>query len=325
MKRVISILYSVVVLFFVIFNSACDKIDNPVRPIYGDLDTSLYPGPGFYVFPEYDQNFPSDVENILIEDYTGHRCGNCPEAAIIAHDLKEANPGRVFVASVHASPGSGFQEVSVPGDAEYPEYSHDFRTDAGNDYVEDINGFIGNPQGMVNRKLSEIDNDNWEFKAAWPTVVNEIITANSPLQMNLQVKTNYYTETRGLFIHVQSKTLSDIDGRYTMVVSLIQDELIAWQKDYSLPVAEQNVEDYHHKDILLGSINGSYGTELFDGSSSAGEVFENDYSYQIPENIEYNTNAVAGEECGLSIIAYLMNRDTYEIIQVTEVPVYVTY
>lgn len=325
MKRVISISYSITILLFIVFNSACDKIDNPVRPIYGDLDTSLYPGPGFYIYPEFDLNYPSDVENVLIEDYTGHTCGNCPGAAIIAHDLKDANPGRVFVTAVHASPTDGFQEVNLPDDPDYPKYSHDFRTEAGNDYVDDINGFIGNPQGMVNRKLSDSDNDNWEFAPAWGTAVEAIISANNPLQMNIQVKTNYYTETRGLFVHVQSKTLANMSGRYNMVVFLIQDELITWQKDYSFPPAQQDVADYHHKDILLGTINGSYGTELFDGSSTIGEVFENHYSYQVPADVIYNANAVAGEECGLSIIAYLMNRDTYEIIQVTEIPIYVTY
>ena len=278
MKNIASIILSFFFVIFIFFNSSCDKIDNPIEPIYGELDTSLYPGPGFYIFAEFDANFPSDVENILIEDYTGHRCGNCPDAAVLAHELKEANPGRVFVASVHASPGSGFQEVSEPGDLEHPKYSHDFRTEAGNAYVIDIAGFIGNPEGMINRKLDSFDS-NWKFKPAWTAAVNDIISANTDLQMNLQIKSNYYTETRGLFVQVQSKTLSDISGRYTMVVFLIDNEFVAWQKDYSLPPSDQDIEFYHHKDVFLGAINGSYGSELFDGSSSADEVFENHYSY----------------------------------------------
>lgn len=322
MKSAIKILLAFPLFLFVLYNASCDYVDNPIAPVYGDLDTSLYPGPGFYVFPEFSETFPSSDQNILIEDFTGHRCGNCPGAAVIAHDLKEANPGRVFVASVHASPTDGFQYVSVDGDGEYPKYSHDFRTPEGNDYVVDINGFTGNPEGMVNRKIE--DGSNWRFAPFWPEVVNDILSSNDPLMMNIQVETNYYTETRGLFVHVQSKTLEAINGDYTVVVYLIQNEDIDWQKDYSLPSEEQDVEEYHHKDVFLGTINGAYGTPLFSGDAPQDEFFENHYSYEIPENIDIIGNS-AGEETGLSIIAYLMDNASYEIIQVTEVAIPITY
>jgi hypothetical protein len=308
-------------LFLFILSTSCDKIDSPYKPDYGNLDTSLYPGPGLYIFPTYDESFPSDMENVLLEDYTGHRCGNCPPAAVLAHELKEANNGRVIVASVHASPGDGFQRISEPGDGEYPEYSHDFRSVAGNDYVEDIDGFIGNPEGMVNRKLDGTGS-NWKFAPFWANAVEEILSSSDPLEMNLQVKTNYYTETRGLFIHVQSKTLEQMNGRYNLVILLIQDEYTAWQKDYTL--ANQDIEFYHHKDILLGTINGSYGTQLFDGVSEPDDLFENDYSYQIPDSID-TYGSTPGDAIGLSIIAYLMNRDSYEIEQVIEQEILVTY
>lgn len=321
MNKSIKILFALPLFIFVIYSSSCDYIEDPHVPIYGDLDTSLYPGPGFYVFPNFDETFPTSIQNILIEDYTGHRCGNCPAAAVIAHDLKLANPERVIVASVHA--GSGFQHVSEPGDDEYPKYSHDFRCEAGYDYIEEIDGFIGNPEGMINRKKDDTGS-NWRFSPFWAEAVDEIISENAPLEMNIQVKTNYYTETRGLFIHVQNKTLMEASGTYTMVVFLIQNELIAWQKDYTLPSDQQDIEFYHHKDILLNAINGSFGTQLFSGTSPIDEVFENHYSYQIPSDIDV-TGTNPDEETGLSIIAFIMNRDSYEISQVIEEEVVVTY
>jgi len=323
MNKLLNILIAAPLLVFIMYTSSCDTIENPQVPTYGDLDTSLYPGPGFYVFPEFAETYPSVIENILIEDYTGHTCGNCPSAAIIAHDLKTSHNGRVIIASVHASPGSGFQDVNEPGDPDYPEYSHDFRTPAGEDYVSDIDGFIGNPMGMVNRKL-DATGSNWKFTPSWAAAVEDIITTNAPLEMNIQVKLNYYTETRGLFIHVQSKSLQQMDGRYTMVVFLIQEEYIAWQTDYSQPAGQQDVEFYHHKDVLLGAINGSYGTLLFDGASQSDEIFENHFSYEIPEEVEI-IGSNPDEASGLSIIAYLMDRDSYEIVQVIEEEVKITY
>lgn len=322
MKRSIKILFILPVLLFILYSSSCDKIDNPIKPSYGDLDTSLYPGPGFYVFPSFDENYPSIVENILIEDYTGHTCGNCPAAAVIAHDLKEANPGRVFVSSVHASPGSTFQDVNVEGeDEDWPKYSHEFRTEAGEDYVSDIGGFIGNPEGMINRKLNDAE-ENWKFSPFWAAAVEEIINSSDPLLMNLQVKTNYYTESRGLFVHVQSESIESLEGRYNLVVFLNQDEFIAWQKDYTL--VDQDIEDYHHKDVFLGTLNGSYGVQLFDGMSESGEIFENHFSVEIPESIDV-LGSNAGDDTGLNVVAYLMERDSYEIVQVVDLDIKITY
>lgn len=323
MKRSIKILLVFPLFLFIIYNSSCDYVEDPITPVYGDLDTSLYPGPGFYILPEFDATFPSSTKNVLLEDYTGHTCGNCPAAAVVAHNIKEANPGQVFVASVHASIGDGFQAVYEPGDEGYPKYSHDFRTPEGNSYVVDIPGFFGNPQGMVNRTIDGTGSV-FRFVSAWSNAVNDILDSNDPLLMNLQVKTNYYTETRGLFVHVQSKTLEALNGSYSMVIFLIDNEFIAWQKDYSLPPADQDIEDYHHEDVFLGTINGAYGTSLFIGDSPIDETFENNYSFEISEDIEID-GVNAGEETGLSIIAYLQNNDTFEIIQVTEVAIPITY
>ena len=321
MNRSIKILLAFPLFLFIMYNSSCDYVENPIAPVYGDLDTSLYPGPGFYIFPEFDATFPSTTENVLLEDYTGHTCGNCPAAAVIAHDIKEANPGQVFVASVHASPDDAFQDIYEPGDEDYPKYSHDFRTPEGNNYVVDIPGFIGNPQGMVNRTLDG-SGSAFRFVSAWAGAVNDILASNDPLQMNIQVKTNYYTETRGLFVHVQSKTLESLNGSYSMVILLIDNEFISWQKDYSL--ADQDIEDYHHKDVFLGTINGAYGSLLFSGDSPIDETFENHYSFEVSEDIDID-GVSAGEQTGLSIIAYLQNNDTFEIIQVTEVAIPITF
>ena len=85
---------------------ACDRISNPypVQPCL-ELDTTLYPGNwSEYVaneWPTFTQNTNTD-RNVLIEDFTGHKCIYCPAAAELAHQLHEANPNRVFVASIHA-------------------------------------------------------------------------------------------------------------------------------------------------------------------------------------------------------------------------------
>ena len=310
-------------LFIVVIaiSIGCDKIENPVIEKGNSIDTDLYPGEGNYFIPEFGE-YPSEEINILIEDFTGHKCGNCPGAATIAHSIQQENPERVIVAAIHSSPPPyAFQTPNESDDEDYPKYNHDFRTESGNQYPLDIEGFIGNPVGLVNR-VTDDSQQIWQFHPNWNTRVNEILSDNSPLIMNVQVNTNYYTETRGLFIHVLSETLLDIEGRYTMVVYLIDDERIDWQKDYTQN--PQDIEFYHHSHVLLDNINGTYGDQLFASTSVAGESFENHYTYALPEDIELDSSNPE-EETGLSVIVYLMNRDTYEIVQVIQKEVLVTF
>jgi hypothetical protein len=88
-------------------SSSCDKVSNPFPPAL-EIDTTIYPGAwSDYVeneWPDFSTMPNEDPErNVLIEDFTGHTCAYCPNAAVIAHDIHVANPDRVFIASIHAS------------------------------------------------------------------------------------------------------------------------------------------------------------------------------------------------------------------------------
>ncbi|MFN5378805.1 MAG: hypothetical protein ACK5BQ_08575, partial [Ignavibacteria bacterium] len=57
------------------------------------------------------------LQNVLLEDYTGQLCGNCPEAAEIADRLYKVNGGRVIVTAIHAG---------IFAKKELPDYQYDF-------------------------------------------------------------------------------------------------------------------------------------------------------------------------------------------------------
>ena len=102
-----NVIFSCLILSTLIFSS-CDRVSNPYpEVIVLDLDTTLYPGNwSDYVANEWPEFLPNtnNNRNIIIEDFTGHKCVFCPAAADLAHLLHENNPTRVFTASIHAGP-----------------------------------------------------------------------------------------------------------------------------------------------------------------------------------------------------------------------------
>jgi hypothetical protein len=289
-----------------LFN-ACDRVKNPIPIDSANYDVSLFPGnyATEYNYPSFGTNSNTNV-NVLIEDYTGHQCGNCPVAAIVAKNIEAANPGRVFAISEHAGAGgvSQYQLRYQPGTPEYPKYSRDFTNEAGLTYATSIVGIPGNPYGMVNRRRPTGASNPWIPNGQWQQNVQNILQENN-LRANLQMAVNYYPQTDALFVHVESEAKTNLSGNYNLVVYAVAKEVIDWQKNYM--VFPSDVEFYDHHNVHIGNVNGIWGEPVFVTEATNGTKVRKDYTYKIRENFRGLDYAV---------IAYIMNADTYEILQV---------
>jgi hypothetical protein len=290
------LLYILIIASF----ASCDYVENPI-PEQSAIDWSLYPedtAVNPYPWPTWTSNTNTE-QNILLEDYTGHRCTNCPAAAIIAKQLEDANNGRVIVSSIHASTDGNFQAV-VP-----PEFMIDFQTTAGTAYANEIPGFFGNPMGAINRKSGGFIGSNWFFSSSWISAVNNSLSS-AALKVNLQLKYNYYAQTNGLFIHTETEFMSNQTGDYNLIIYLIRDEVIAPQED-----GGSVDHHYHHHAVLSDNINGTWGT-FIKTDALAGDKFYNDFTYQLTDPSVDSTFEVDN----LSLITYVCERTSYEVLQV---------
>ncbi len=286
--------------FLTLFVSACDRIENPVIIHDTSLDWTLYPNDTTvspYPWPTWTAN-TNTLRNVLLEDYTGHTCINCPSAAVVAKTIEDNNPNRVFVMSVHASTTSGYQ---VP---ELPHLPLDHRTEAGNEYAQVFNVFF-NPAGTVNRTLT--GGNYYALNSAWTSMTATELS--KPLDFNIQLQYNYYPQTNGLFIHTEVEALSDAAAdQYTIINCLVRDTVIAPQ---IIPGGTVE-EEYHHHSMLTNNINGTWGTPIFEGGVSSGQKEYNNFTYKLPDPIADTTFRIDN----LSIITFISKNDTYEVMQV---------
>jgi hypothetical protein len=245
------LLFSCLILSALIFSS-CDRVSNPYPKVEVlDLDTTLYPGNwSDYVANEWPDFLPNtnNNRNIIIEDFTGHKCVFCPAAADLAHLLHENNPTRVFTASIHAGPdGKGdFQTVSLP---EYPiDFTNAQGIEIGLYFGLNDDGFPGNPRGTVNRVKS---GSIFQGPGSWSSMVSTQLAENV-LNVNMQSKLNYYEETKGAFLHVEIENLNaSITNDLAIVGYIIEDSLVGDQKMSD----NSHNESYIHRDIHRGNLN----------------------------------------------------------------------
>lgn len=299
--------YLLIFISFGFVFTSCDKIDHPYEEVAtAEVDSVLYPGGDWQdyldnYYPTFAEN-PNTSVNVLIEDYTGHTCPNCPKAATEAHSIYENNPNRVFIASIHVDPGAylGYQE-SYP---EHPKWYTDFTNPDGIEYgkeFEDGFNFNGNPSGTVNRKTVGGDMfDNW---GTWQSRTDDILSSNN-LKADIQSVFNYFESTGGGFLHAEFEKKTTDPIEMNAVVYVIQDSLVAWQ---TMPDNSDN-EFYVHRDIHLGSIdNNPWGIKVFDADAEDGDKVVLDYSYKLPTDIDKDN---------LHFLIYIYDVDTYEILQV---------
>jgi len=307
---------------------ACDKVENayPTDAVSEELNWSLYPGGDStdYVtqgyWPTWAAN-PNTQRNVLIEDFTGHQCVNCPAQTANMEQLIATNPSRIFGLAIHSGPDGlgGFQIT----DEHYPTvlYCENGFT-LGRFFGDDDPGssFIGNPAFCVNRIKA---NDQF-VSTAGAAIANKANTClSSSLQVNLQAVNNYFASTRGLFLHVEIDKIDQaITSELGLVVCVVEDSLIAPQTvpntmdtdgtpgDPDLSHKDGRLETYIHRDILRGMIdNKPFGRTLdADDLGQNGKYYVN-YSYALPAQYEPEN---------MKLYIYVYDKTTKEIYHVIE-------
>lgn len=311
--RLVTIAVGIVGTLTIGISSSCTKeITNIYEPGL-EIDTNLYPG----LWSEYEANyFPSTDDwqantntnrNILIEDFTGHKCVFCPQAADLAEQLHQDNPGRVYVASIHSGPdGIGdFQTVTLP---DYPtDFTCQEGVEIGTWFGQNDGGFPGNPRGTVSRITY---NDNIMVSPTlWTQMTNDALSAND-LKFNLQSQFNYFDETHGGFLHVEVEQLdAGVTSDLYIAGYILEDTLVGDQK---MPDNSHN-ESYIHREIMRGTIDGrAFGTQLENPVTKNGKsYYYMDYSIEVPNQLDDIHNPE-----NMHMVIYVYDAITKEIYQV---------
>ena len=279
MKKIISLF----ALFMLLFVMACDKINGP----YNDVE----------VAPP-DTNTQVRLRKVLIEDFTGHKCPNCPRAAEAIKALQLLRPGRIIsigehVTSQFAAPGSGI-------------YNIDFRTPVGNsnDSLFKVSA-LELPSGMVNRLL--VNGERRIEYTKWGQYADSLL--NLPALAYITIDNAYDNVNRTVSCTLKSDFLSDtLTGTYKLVVYLVEDSIVHAQKDNLIP-SPSNDSNYVHQHVLRTSINGTFGVVLNSGPVNSTSTFTKNYTKVLSAN---------WKEKHCKVIAFIYNDATKEILQAEE-------
>ena len=180
---------------------------------------------------------PAEVKrHVLLEDFTGQRCVNCPKGTEVIEQLQQTYGDSVFIAvGIHGGPLGFFGNASQVGLA----------TPIGDEYYNHWH-LEYQPVGMVNRHGAVNYTD-------WAKAVKEELSKTASLELKMSAK-----QVNGQVI-IELEALGT-DGLTTgkLQAWILEDQITALQL---MPDGKANAS-YVHNHVLRAAVNGTWGEDF---------------------------------------------------------------
>lgn len=276
MKKVTFLLAFVSLFFF-----ACEEIPPVVTGVMGDM------GP---------PNPTSQQRQVLIEEFTGVRCVNCPAGSAVIEDLLTVYGSRLIAISIHAG------DFSFP----YPENLYNFITDDGDAIINYVGVPFGYPSAVINRNQFAGEFGLQLGSSKWAGYISEETTEAPKVKIGTQH--DFDLTTRNM----------DLD-----IALFVQEDILEGDVHLSVFITENNIEDvqltpsgkqadYIHKHVFRTAITSFDGDPLTE-TLITGVQIDKSYSYTLPSNWDENN-------CNIVVFVSLAG-DEKDILQAHEVHV----
>ena len=216
---------------------------------------------------------------VLIKDFTGARCVNCPAAAEYAHNLQhQLDEDHIFIMSVHA----GFLAQPM---GQFPN----FLTDEGTEWY---NNHDSNPLFTVDH-VALTDGNSLKVEQIDTPVVTALDEEQS---FEIVIGRQFDPTSRQLQVNIQAVSLTDRDGHFFITACLVEDNIVGWQ---IIPGGTDKEYVFHN--VFRGTLNGAYGESFEDHHVDSDDTFS--FSYNTEIDADYNA-----DECYLVVYVYDRNQ-----------------
>lgn len=234
--------------------------------LVGCKDDAVTPDPG--TNEEFLASKEVQNKNAVLEDFTGVRCGYCPDGHRIAGDILATYPNRVVVIGVnsggYAAPATGWANFTTPwGDALIAQ-----------------SAVAGYPAGTMNRHLfvgkGQKTNGLAMSRNHWTATAEAMMAEVSPV--NIGSKATFDAATRELTVKVDLYYTDKQEVGNNINIGLLQSGMIAKQSG--------GTNDYYHKHVLRDFITGQWGDVVPAAKTVKDSKFSKTFKYTVPA--DYN-------------------------------------
>lgn len=228
---------------------------------------------------QYVSTVPSN-RNVILEEFTGRNCVNCPDGHVIANQIMANHPGHAWAINIHAG---GFAPTTYPN-LITPD-SEAIRSGFG------ANSF---PTGVINRSTADP-----VTRSLWTGQANQQLAMAAECNVAGRVMLNPDTRMAEITVEVYYTGNSTADENY-LTVAMLQDSILGSQTGSNYNPAQVINGTYCHMHALRDIINTSTWGDAI-APTTQGTLITKTYNYEIPLSI----GSPNGVEVNLNHIHFL--------------------
>jgi hypothetical protein len=258
---------------------------------------------GICAFAQTIVSTSPENRKVILEEFTGVNCVNCPQGHAIAQNIQNNNQGDVFLINIHSG-GYAVPNGSQP----------DFRTQWGQ-AIANQSGLLGYPAGTINRQNfpgQEQGNNGTTAlsRGQWAGASNTVLGQAS-----------YVNTAVTAVVDVQTRIMTlDVEAFYTNNSPLAVNKLnVAVLQNNTLgPQVGGNMgNNYVHQNRLIDLLTGQWGIDI--SNTTAGSFYSNEFTYAIPDDI----NGIPVEIQDLEVVVFITETTQYIVSGNGALPTYV--
>lgn len=241
-----------------------------------------------------DPNNNVIVQRVLLEEFTGVQCNNCPAANAKAVELHDFYGDQVILLGLHSG---NFATTS-------PDHPRAFNTPEA-DELYSFFSIFGVPVGMINR-------EDYETQAiakgsgSWSSEINALLDPSNTVLAEITFDTNYVydSNTRELTVSGQMQILENLPSdQIYLSLFLAENDIVSPQT-----LQDKSVDpNYVHQHVFRGSFNSTFGAQL--------DLSQDTITFN--ESITLSDPEIVKENC--EVIAFVYDREDFQIIQVNKI------
>lgn len=217
------------------------------------------------------------VKNVLIEEYTGVQCVNCPAGAALIDGMKQQYGSRLVPIAVHAG---GFA-FPISGAS-----TQVFFNTSTNAYMNFVGTPLAYPAANVDRKLFDSQLDIIQGASDWAASVAERL--EEELLVEVFITSEYDDSNRTADVTVDLNPLASVDHEdLILTVVLLEDGIVDAQ------ITPDGIDlEYVHKHVLRDFFTSTNGNSI--APLQVGNVVSNEFSLVLNEDfVAENCEVVA--------------------------------
>ena len=242
------------------------------------------------VIPTDQQIIPIDQSNgettVLLTEFTGLQCVNCPLAAQQAQQLLDIYGDRLVVVAMHPA-SNPFTNAAA---------QYDYTSEAADEYYKYFGGISSTPfpTGVINFGMT--DESYFIDYTQWGTVITKQMQQSPKASIDLKATINSSTRQLTIDWDATFSTAYDKTDVESMMLWLVENKVVGAQM---MPDGSVNTA-YEHNHILREAVNGIWGTKNIKPTTA---------QITIPDN--YNID-------NLAVVAVLLDKNR-EVIATKQV------